>query len=387
MDHVLWDVNRKVRRLGQAPDLLDFRSRRYQYCKYQPSKRHAAESPRLDCRSFEETGIRARLRCSVCLCDALPLLPNLWPHGDSRIPPALQHCGPLDARRRSSGASGARACQFGRRATAFNRGVVRCRRYRIATNRELWNGIATNGWPTAIQTGLGNRDGGWKRVAPSRMLEIDRDSCVPGQIRSSNDMSETSPQTVERTESTLVTAAKAGDYDAFEQLVNRYEHKIYRLGLNITGNPEDAEDVLQETFLKAFENLPRFREDSRFYTWIVRIGVNQALMKLRKRRTDKSVSLDDPIEESGEIIPRDFADWAPNPEQQLGRTETREIMERAIQNLPVSFRTVFQLRDVEGLSTEETAEMLGLTISAVKARLFRARLRLREDLAKFFKRG
>lgn len=200
-------------------------------------------------------------------------------------------------------------------------------------------------------------------------------------------MSETSPQTVEQSESALVTAAKAGDYDAFEQLVNRYEHKIYRLGLNITGNPEDAEDVLQETFLKAFENLARFREDSRFYTWIVRIGVNQALMKLRKRRTDKSVSLDDPIEENGEIIPRDFADWAPNPEQLLGRTETREIMEKAIQNLPVSFRTVFQLRDVDGLSTEETAEMLGLTISAVKARLFRARLRLREELAKFFKRG
>ncbi len=200
-------------------------------------------------------------------------------------------------------------------------------------------------------------------------------------------MSETSPQTVEQTESALVTAAKAGDYDAFEQLVNRYEHKIYRLGLNITGNPEDAEDVLQETFLKAFENLPRFREDSRFYTWIVRIGVNQALMKLRKRRTDKSVSLDEPIEDNGEIIPRDFADWKPDPEQLLGRTETREIMARAIQNLPVSFRTVFQLRDVEGLSTEETAETLGLTISAVKARLFRARLRLREELAKFFKRG
>jgi len=220
-------------------------------------------------------------------------------------------------------------------------------------------------------------------VAPRRTTK----PRVLGHERSSNAMSETSPQAVEQTESALVTAAKGGDYDAFEQLVNRYEHKIYRLGLNITGNPEDAEDVLQETFLKAFENLPRFREDSRFYTWIVRIGVNQALMKLRKRRTDKSVSLDDPIEENGEIIPRDFADWAPNPEQQLGRTETREIMERAIQNLPLSFRTVFQLRDVEGLSTEETAETLGLTISAVKARLFRARLRLREDLAKFFKRG
>ena len=200
-------------------------------------------------------------------------------------------------------------------------------------------------------------------------------------------MSEASPRTVEQTESALVTAAKGGDYGAFEQLVNRYEHKIYRLGLNITGNPEDAEDVLQEAFLKAFENLPKFREDSRFYTWIVRIAVNQALMKLRKRRTDRSVSLDDPIEEDGEVIPRDFADWKPNPEELLGRTETREVLEKAIRDLPTSFRTVFTLRDVEGLSTEETAEMLGLTISAVKARLFRARLRLREDLTKVFKRG
>lgn len=204
---------------------------------------------------------------------------------------------------------------------------------------------------------------------------------------SSNPMSETSPRAIEPTESALVTAAKAGDYDAFEQLVNRYERKIYRLGLNITGNAEDAEDVLQETFLKAFENLPKFREDSRFYTWIVRIGVNQALMKLRKRRTDKSVSFDDPIEENGEIIPRDFADWKPDPEELLGRTETRERLEKAIQDLPPSFRTVFTLRDVDGLSTEETAEVLGLTISAVKARLFRARLRLREELSKVFKRG
>jgi len=200
-------------------------------------------------------------------------------------------------------------------------------------------------------------------------------------------MSEPIPRTLEQDESALVTAAKAGAYDAFERLVNRYEHKIYRLGLNITGNPEDAEDVLQETFLKAFENLPRFREDSRFYTWIVRIGVNQALMKLRKRRSDRLVSLDEPVEDNGDSIPRDFADWHPNPEQLLGRTETREILEKAIQNLPPSFRTVFLLRDVEDLSTEETAEMLGLTISAVKARLFRARLRLREDLSKIFKRG
>jgi RNA polymerase sigma-70 factor, ECF subfamily len=232
---------------------------------------------------------------------------------------------------------------------------------------------------------------GWKLWPRSRMLDAQNSSNVDRWTRDPGFaaivMSEVSPRTAEQSESALVTAAKAGNYDAFEQLVNRYEHKIYRLGLNITGNPEDAEDVLQEAFLKAFENLPRFREDSRFYTWIVRIAVNQALMKLRKRRTDRSVSLDDPIEEDGEVIPRDFADWKPNPEQLLGRTETREVLEKAIQDLPPSFRTVFTLRDVEGLSTEETAEMLGLTISAVKARLFRARLRLREELSKVFKRG
>jgi RNA polymerase sigma-70 factor (ECF subfamily) len=232
-------------------------------------------------------------------------------------------------------------------------------------------------------------DKGWKLRPGFRMLEAQAFEQAKGWAGNlapgAPFMSDASPHLAEQSESALVTAAKAGDYDAFEQLVNRYENKIYRLGLNITGNPEDAEDVLQEAFLKAFENLPRFREDSRFYTWIVRIAVNQALMKLRKRRTDKSVSLDDPIEEGGEVIPRDFADWKPNPEQLMGRSETREILERAVQNLPQSFRTVFTLRDVEGLSTEETADVLGLTISAVKARLFRARLRLREELSKYFK--
>ena len=194
-------------------------------------------------------------------------------------------------------------------------------------------------------------------------------------------------QVVQDDEPQLVAAAKAGDVSAFETLVGRYERKIFRLTLNITQNREDAEDAMQEAFLKAYEHLANFEGNSRFYTWLVRIAVNQALMKLRKRRTDKSVSLDEPIAEDGEVIPRDFADWKPNPEQLLGRTETREALEKAIQDLPSSFRTVFLLRDVEGMSTEETAEMLGLTISAVKARLFRARLRLREELSKVFKRG
>jgi RNA polymerase sigma-70 factor, ECF subfamily len=188
-------------------------------------------------------------------------------------------------------------------------------------------------------------------------------------------------------ESVLVTEAKAGNYAAFEELVNRYEKKIYRLGLNLTGNPEDAEDLLQETFLKAFQHLPTFREDSRFYTWIVRIAINEGLMKLRKRRNSKEVPVDEPTNDDGEVIPREFADWRPNPEQELERVEMETILRNAAKALPATFRTVFFLRDVEGLSTEETAETLNLSVGAVKARLFRARLRLREDLSKIFKRG
>ena len=180
-------------------------------------------------------------------------------------------------------------------------------------------------------------------------------------------------------ESVLVTEAKAGSYEAFEELVN--------LGLNLTGNAEDAEDMLQETFLKAYEHLPNFREDSRFYTWIVRIAINQGLMKLRKRRSSKEVQMEDISNDDGEVIPRDFADWRPNPEQEMERTELETILQEAARSLPMTFRTVFFLRDVEGLSTEETAEMLNLSEGAVKARLFRARLRLREELSKILRRG
>lgn len=195
------------------------------------------------------------------------------------------------------------------------------------------------------------------------------------------------PEGAQANESTLVRRAKSGDYEAFEELVGLYEDRIYRLAMNITGNAEDAEDVLQEAFLKAFQNLSHFREDSRFYTWLVRIAVNEGLMKLRKRRSDKSVPMEDTVNEEGEVLPREFADWRPNPEQTLEREEVREILQAAADSLPPTFRAVFFLRDVEGLSTEETADALGLSVAAVKARLFRARLHLREQLSKIFKRG
>jgi len=198
-------------------------------------------------------------------------------------------------------------------------------------------------------------------------------------------MNQSSQARVAKDESTLVTEAKGGSYEAFEELVSRYEKKIYRLGMNITGSREDAEEVLQETFLKAFEHLPDFREDARFYTWLVRIAINEGLMKLRKRRTGREVPIEDAVGEDGEVMPREFTDWKPNPEQLTAQAEMERILQDAARTLSPAFRTVFHLRDVEGLSTEETAELLNISVGAVKARLFRARLRLREELSKVFK--
>jgi len=187
-------------------------------------------------------------------------------------------------------------------------------------------------------------------------------------------------------ESTLVHAAKAGDISAFEELVRRYDRNVFRIAQHITQNREDAEDVVQDAFLKAYQNLKNFQEQSKFYTWLVRIAVNEALMKLRRRRPERMVSLDEEVKTEDDSVPREVADWSPNPEQQYTQAELRDILDRTIHGLPATFRTVFVLRDVEGLSTEETAEALDLSVPAVKSRLLRARLQLRERLNKYFQR-
>src|SRR4051795_2532628 len=184
----------------------------------------------------------------------------------------------------------------------------------------------------------------------------------------------------------LVVAAKAGDMAAFEELVRRYDRNVFRIAQHITQNREDAEDVVQDAFLKAYQNLPNFQMQSKFYTWLVRIAVNEALMKLRKRRPERFVSLDEDVKTEEDSMPREIADWSPNPEQQYNQAELKDILGKTIQGLPAGFRTVFVLRDVEGLSTEETAEALELSIPAVKSRLLRARLQLRERLNKYFRR-
>jgi len=184
----------------------------------------------------------------------------------------------------------------------------------------------------------------------------------------------------------LVNAARGGDVGAFEQLVKKYDRNVFRIANHITQNREDAEDVVQDAFLKAFQNLGQFQGQSKFYTWLVRIAVNEALMRLRRRRPERMVSLDEDINTGEDTIPREVADWSPNPEQLYNQSELREILQKTIQGLPPSFRTVFVLRDVEGLSTEETADALNLSIPAVKSRLLRARLQLRERLTKYFKK-
>jgi RNA polymerase sigma-70 factor (ECF subfamily) len=183
----------------------------------------------------------------------------------------------------------------------------------------------------------------------------------------------------------LVTSAREGDVHAFETLVQKYDRQIFRIAQHITQNREDAQDVVQDAFLKAYEKLDQFQGNSKFYTWLVRIAVNESLMRLRKRRTGKMVSIDEDIETDEGSVPRDLADWSPNPEQDYGQAELAEILRKTIQGLPHGFRIVFVLRDVDGLSTEETAETLGLSVPAVKSRLLRARLQLRERLSRYFR--
>ena len=184
----------------------------------------------------------------------------------------------------------------------------------------------------------------------------------------------------------VVASAKAGDPGAFAELVNRYERKIFRLAQHITGNREDAEDAMQNAFLKSYEHLGEFQGDSRFYTWLVRIAVNEALMRLRKRRPNV-LSLDEPVEGEEDLMPREIEDWGPSPEQRYGRSEMAGILQEVIEKLDPDLRIVFILRDVEELPTEETAKLLQLSIPAVKSRLLRARLKLRGKLNRYFRQG
>ena len=162
----------------------------------------------------------------------------------------------------------------------------------------------------------------------------------------------------------LVHASKNGDVTAFEQLVKRYDRKLLRIAQSVTRNREDSEDAVQEALLKAFQNLAEFREDSQFSTWLIRITVNQSLMKLRKQRTVKEVSLDEDFQADGDMLPVEVTDWAPNPEQLYGASELRGILIKTLEDLPPILRTVFVLRDIEGLTIDQTAHVLNVSHTA-----------------------
>jgi RNA polymerase sigma-70 factor, ECF subfamily len=185
-------------------------------------------------------------------------------------------------------------------------------------------------------------------------------------------------------EQDVVARAKSRSSTAFDELVARYERRVFRLAQNITRNNEDAEDVVQSALLKAFQNLSAFRGDSRFYTWLVRITVNEALMKIRRSSRRNEVAIDESKETDDPWIPLQIEDCSPNPEQRCSEQERQRILAKTINDLKPGFRAVVQLRDVDGFSTEETAQALALTSSAVKSRLQRARLTLRNSLHKYF---
>ena len=192
----------------------------------------------------------------------------------------------------------------------------------------------------------------------------------------------------ELTDAELVRRAKAGDLDAFEELVGRHERQIYTLALRIVQNPHDAEDVTQQAFLSALENLAGFREEARFATWLYRIATHAALKIIRKRKGLDTVSLEEatePREGTDEIPHPEFiADWRQSPEELVHRHETQRLLDDALAQLDEKHRLVFLLRDVEGLSVKETGETLGLSEANVKVRLLRARLQLREQLTRAF---
>ncbi len=183
----------------------------------------------------------------------------------------------------------------------------------------------------------------------------------------------------------LVHASQDGDVAAFGELVKRYDRKLFRIARHITQSSEDAEEVVQDTFVKAFQHLSRFRGDSKFSTWVIRITLNEALMRLRQKRVAREVSLESPHSEE-DNLPLDFADWAPNPEQLYRAAELEAILRKALRKLSPASRMVFVLRDIEGLSLEQTAEALSLSVGAVKARSWRARLQLRERLSRYFQK-
>jgi RNA polymerase sigma-70 factor (ECF subfamily) len=208
--------------------------------------------------------------------------------------------------------------------------------------------------------------------------------------------SESPPPLAALTDEELVARARARDGAAFEALVDRHEEKIYRVAMRFVRNETDAREILQETFLSAWRNLDSFQGKAQFASWLYRVAVNASLMLLRSQKRHPQVAVDDVADETLDEAARTAGpglglgggdDWSKRPDEQLQSEEVRHAIQTAVDGLPESQRSVFLLRDVDGLSTEETGELLGVTVPTVKTRLHRARLALREAISRYFERS
>jgi len=180
---------------------------------------------------------------------------------------------------------------------------------------------------------------------------------------------------------------ESGDAAAFEELVSRYEAKVYHLALRLTGNQQDAEEVLQDTFLQVYNKIKTFRGEAAFSSWLYRVAANFAYMKLRHRKARPQVSLEDvlPNFENGRLVDQ-ITDWSGRPDDEAVRDEAKGIILAAVEELPPNNKAAFVLREMEGLANAEVAKILGITVPAVKSRLHWARLFLRKRLAEYFER-
>jgi len=182
----------------------------------------------------------------------------------------------------------------------------------------------------------------------------------------------------------LIIRIKKGDYNAFEELVRKYQARVYSHALKFLNSKEDAEDILQETFLQVHKSLDKFRGEAAFSTWLLKIATNNCLMRIRKRKKIVSVSIDKPIEFNGSKLTREIVDWSKNPSLQYSNDEIRMVLDNTIAKLPEDKRAVLILKDVEGHSNIEISQMMGMTVAAVKSRLHRARIFVRDELSVYF---
>jgi RNA polymerase sigma-70 factor, ECF subfamily len=188
-------------------------------------------------------------------------------------------------------------------------------------------------------------------------------------------------------EAELISAAQAGDGEAFNTLMSSCYQPTFRMAIGIVRNREDAEDVLQEAMVKAYCNLKRFQGHSRFYTWVVRIAINEALMNVRRRHGERNVLLDELTDSDRGVLRRECEDWGNYPEKSYAQKELNGILDDALKGLSPRLCAAFYLRNVEDLSVKETAAKLGLSVNGVKSRVSRARSRLRKRLCAVLRDG